>query len=115
MDIGILDVGWELAEAYGITNGSSQGLEPLDDPLAFDRNFPAGFTISIRPKNAEDLPSPLFKRRKRQEKCNWGLVEGMTLDWAIGQIHGDVRSAGCLCIRLEVGQWVLVLVGVLTA
>ena len=68
--------------------------------------------ILKRPKNAEDLPSPLVKRRKRQEKCNWGLVEGMTLDWIIGLIHeGLVRGAGCLCNRREVGQWVLVLVG----
>ena len=72
--------------------------------------------ILKRPKNAEDLPSPLLKRRKRQEKCNWGLVDGMTLDWTIGQFHGGlVRGAGCLCNRREVGQWVLVLVGVLTA
>jgi hypothetical protein len=68
--------------------------------------------ILKRPKNAEDLPSPLLKRRKRQEKCNWGLVDGMTLDWTIGQFHGGlVRGSGCLCSRREVGQWVLVLVG----
>ncbi len=33
----------------------------------------------------------------------------------MGQVHGFVRGAGCLCIRLEVGKWVLVLLGVLTA
>ena len=36
----------------------------------------------------------------------------MTLDLATGQEDdGLVRGAGCLCIRREVGQWVLVLVG----
>jgi hypothetical protein len=39
----------------------------------------------------------------------------MTLELVNGQVKGLVRGAGCLCIRLEVGQWVLVLEGVLTA
>ncbi len=44
MDIRILDVGLEVSEAHGITNESSQGLEPQDDPLVLDRCFPARFT-----------------------------------------------------------------------
>ncbi len=51
MDIRILDIGLEIAEAYGKTNGSSQGMEPQDDPLVPDRFF------------QQDLP-PL-----KDEKC----------------------------------------------
>ena len=36
----------------------------------------------------------------------------MTLDLAkVQEDEGLVRGAGCLCIRREAGQWVLVLVG----
>ncbi len=76
MDIRILDVGCEFAEAHGITNESCKGLEPKDDPLALDRGFPAGFTNSKRPKNAEDLTSQLVKQWKRQEKCTLGKGKG---------------------------------------
>jgi hypothetical protein len=36
MDIRILDVGLEVADAYRITNGSSLGIEPQDNPLVLD-------------------------------------------------------------------------------
>ena len=57
-------------------------------------------------------PPHLSSEGKGKKNAEWGLGDGMTLDLAKGQEdEGLVRGAGCLCIRREVGQWVLVLVG----
>jgi hypothetical protein len=68
MDMRILDVGLEVAEAYGITNGSSQGTEPQDDPLVLDRCFPARYTTLKGRKMTSTYPPHLSSDGKRHEK-----------------------------------------------
>ncbi len=100
----------EVAEAYGITNGSSQGLEPQDNPFVLDRCFPARFPIMKGTKNTEYPPhlSSIGKSKKNETLWLARIRDS-------GQDHEGVWGAGCLCCRPGVGQWVLVLLGVLTA
>ncbi len=57
-----------IAEAHGITNGSSQGMEPQDDPFVLDRCFPDKIYHPKRTKNATYQPSLLSSDGKRHEK-----------------------------------------------
>jgi hypothetical protein len=68
MDIRILEVELEVAEAYGITNGSSQGMEPQDDPLVLDRCFPARLTSLKGRKMPSTYPPHLSSDGKRGTK-----------------------------------------------
>ena len=92
MGIGILDVGQEIAEAHGITNESCQGLEPQDDPLALDRSFPSGFTISKGRKMQKTYP-PTCQAKEKARKMQLGVsrrddlrLDNMTDSW---------RCVGC--------------------
>jgi hypothetical protein len=67
---GYKDIGcWiGIAEAHGITNGSSQGVESQDDPFVLDRCFPARFTTLKGRKMLSTNPPHLSSDGKRHEK-----------------------------------------------
>jgi hypothetical protein len=54
--------------------------------------FPAGFTISKRTKNAEDLSSPLVNLKEKARRMHLG-VRGWD-DLRIGQMTGSWSCAG---------------------
>ncbi len=68
MDKRILDVGLEVAEAYGITNRLSQGKETQDNPLVLDLCFPARLNTLKGQKMPGNYPPHLSSDGKRHEK-----------------------------------------------
>jgi hypothetical protein len=66
-----------VVEAYGITNGSSQGVEPQDDPLVLSRCFPAKFTTLIGRKMPITYPPHLSSDGKKAQKRGSLRLDGV--------------------------------------
>jgi len=106
MDMRILWFCWGFAEAFGLTNVSSPGLEPR-----MTNSPPSLVLLRVPPttalKDEPYLPSPLFKRWKRQEKCSGVRGRGALRMMALGQALevlgagvgavGRGGASGCCC------------------
>jgi hypothetical protein len=64
---------------------------------------------SLKSRKRQSTYPPHLSAMERARKTYPGVSRRGALRLAIGQAHRVVRGAVCLCVRLEDGQWVLVL------